>query len=241
MWDTSKDYRLLVAEKSIDLFTRTIEGGNFKGHWKKKLAIQTAREMGRELQAIIYSYMEPQDLLVSPQISTLKEKIEKIQEYLGGEDWSKHFLELANRDEKEKLEENIAKVRFFLNTFLNLEKRISLGPINDPIIGIDIIVGEIMSVSKHPQADNLLICNVNVGLRAMTIVTNDLEVKDGNHVAISLLPPSTFMGVTSEGMFLGAGEGILKNVDGNLGEIPHGIPLDALNEARNLVENFLKG
>jgi predicted RNA-binding protein with EMAP domain len=48
------------------------------------------------------------------------------------------------------------------------------------------------------------------------------------------------MGITSEGMFLGAGEGILKDVKGDLGKIPQGIPLDALNEARNLVESFLQ-
>jgi hypothetical protein len=185
--------------------------------------------------------MEPQDLLISPQIAEIKENTAKVQEFLGGEDWNKKFLDLANRDEKEKLEENIAKVRFFLNTFFGLEKRISLGPISDPIIGIDIIVGEIMSVGKHGKADNLVICNVNVGERAITVVTNDLEVKDGNRVAISMLPPSTFMGITSEGMFLGAEEGVLKDVQGELGQIPHGIPLEALNESRNLVETFLKG
>ena len=48
------------------------------------------------------------------------------------------------------------------------------------------------------------------------------------------------MGVTSEGMFLGAGKGVLKDVEGNLGEMPHGIPLESLNETRNLVEAFLK-
>jgi predicted RNA-binding protein with EMAP domain len=49
------------------------------------------------------------------------------------------------------------------------------------------------------------------------------------------------MGITSEGMFLGAGEGVLKDVQGELGQMPHGIPLEALNESRNLVETFLKG
>lgn len=240
MWDTSKDYRLLVAEKSIDLFVRTVDGKNFKGHWRKRQAIDTAKEIGRELQAVAYSYMEPEDLLKSPHIATIKEKTAKIEEFLGGPDWNKKFMDLATKDEKEKTEESITKVKFFLNTFLGLEKRISLGPINDPIIGIDIVVGEIMSAGKHPQADSLMICNVNLGDRAITVVTNDMEVKENNRVAISMLPPSTFMGVSSEGMFLGAGEGILKDVEGELGQMPHGIPLEALNETRNLIESFLK-
>ncbi len=241
MWDTSKDYRLLVAEKSIDLFVRTVDGKNFKGHWKKRPAIDIALEMGRELHAIAYSYMEPQDLILSPQIASINEKTLKVIEFLGGENWNKNFMELATKDEKEKTEESVAKVRFFLNTFGGLKKRISLGPINDPIIGIDIVTGEIMSVGKHPKADSLMICNVNLGEKAITVVTNDMDVKEGNHVAISMLPPSTFMGITSEGMFLGAGEGILKDVHGELGQMPHGIPLEALNETRNLIESFLKG
>jgi predicted RNA-binding protein with EMAP domain len=59
-------------------------------------------------------------------------------------------------------------------------------------------------------------------------------------VAVALLPPEVFMGITSEGMFLGAGEGILKDVKGDLGKLPQGIPLDAFKEARNLVGAFLK-
>jgi len=67
-----------------------------------------------------------------------------------------------------------------------------------------------------------------------------MSVKDGIMVAVSLLPPTTFQGITSEGMFIGAGEGILKDVKGELGSLPHGIPLEALNETRRFVESFLK-
>lgn len=75
---------------------------------------------------------------------------------------------------------------------------------------------------------------------AITVVTNDLTVKEGNRVAAAILPPSVFMGITSEGMFLGAGNEVLKDVEGNLGDMPHGIPLESLNKTRNLVETFLK-
>jgi predicted RNA-binding protein with EMAP domain len=40
-------------------------------------------------------------------------------------------------------------------------------------------------------------------------------------------------------MFLGDDQGILKDVKGDVGQIPKGIPLIALNEVRNLVEAFL--
>ncbi|RLF81148.1 tRNA-binding protein [Thermococci archaeon] len=240
MWDTSKDYRLLVAEKAAELFLKTIEGAKFKGKWDKKKAIKLAKEMIPELQALRYSYLEPQELIETPQMKELKEKALGIIEALGGEDWYVKFLELADKSEREKVEESIAKVRFFLNTILNLDKRLALGKINDPVIAVDIKVGEVMSAGKHPNADKLLVCNVNIGDRAITVVTNDLSVKEGHRVAVALLPPANFRGITSEGMFLGAEEGVLKDVKGEIGGLPKGIPLEALKEARNFVESFLK-
>ena len=240
MWDTSNDYRLLVAEKSVELFLRTVEGANLKGKWNKKQALQAARKMTSEIQTLYYSYLEPAVMIETPQISLLEDQGMEIVEALGGESWNRQFMELANREEKPKLEEALAKIKFFLNTISGLRDRISLGEIKDPVMGVDIKKGEILSVSKHPGADQLLVCNVNLHERAITVVTNDLDVKEKNQVAVALLPPEVFMGITSEGMFLGAGKGILKDVKGDLGKLPQGIPLEALNEARNLVENFLQ-
>ena len=96
-----------------------------------------------------------------------------------------------------------------------------------------------MSVTKHPRNDKLLICNVNLGKRAITVLTNDLTVKDDNKVGVSLLPPQSFSNIVSEGMFLGIDGVIVKDVEGELGQMPK-IPLEALNETRNLVENYLK-
>lgn len=240
MWDTSKDYRLLVAEKSVELFLKTIEGAKFKGKWDKKGAIQLAKEMIPEIQAMRYTYVDPKELVDTPQMKALKEKAEGIIEALGGEDWHHKFLSLADKGEREKVEEAVAKIKFFLNTILNLDKRLSLGKINDPVIAVDIKVGEVMSVAKHPNADRLLVTNVNIGDRAITVVTNDLTVKEGNRVAVALLPPANFRGIVSEGMFLGAGEGVLKDVKGEVGGLPKGIPLEAFVETRNLVEAFLK-
>ncbi len=85
-----------------------------------------------------------------------------------------------------------------------------------------------------------MICNVNIGKRAITVVTNDLNVKTENHVGVSLLPPQSFMETVSEGMFLGMDGSILKEVDGEIGEMPKGIPMESLNETRNLIEDYLK-
>ena len=38
-------------------------------------------------------------------------------------------------------------------------------------------------------------------------------------MAVALLPPENFMGIISEGMLIGVGEGVLKDVDGDLGQL----------------------
>ncbi|MEN6329327.1 MAG: tRNA-binding protein [Methanobacteriaceae archaeon] len=240
MWDTSNDYRLKVAEKSVELFIRTVDGANLKGKWSKKQALESARKMVPEIQSLYYSYLPAAEMAESVQIKSLESLSHDVRGALGGESWNRQFMEMADRNEREKLEEILAKIKFFLNTINGLRKRILLGEIKDPVMGVDIKKGEILSVGRHPAAEKLLVCNLNLGKRAITVVTNDLTLKDGDEVAVALLPPENFLGITSEGMFLGAGEGVLKGVSGDLGDIPHGIPLDALNEARNLVEGFLK-
>jgi predicted RNA-binding protein with EMAP domain len=237
MWDTSKDYRLRVLEKSVELFIKTAEGANLKGIWNKKKCLTTARAMLPEIQVMYFSYMEPEDLAKSQQIDSMKQQVKEITDALGGDHWHLQFLKLVTKDEKVKLQESIAKMKFALNTISTVDKRLCLGPINDPVIGIDIKTGEVVSIQK---LDKLLVCNVNFGDTALTVVTNDLTVKEGNRVGVAILPPSVFMGVASEGMFLGSGNGVLKEVEGNLGEMPRGIPLESLNETRNLVETFLK-
>lgn len=240
MWDTSKDYRILVANESRENYLNLMPTVSFRGSWNKKMAIDTAKTMNSDFQSLLYSYLEGDDLPNSPDVANLEDKAEKIIEYLGGSDWNKKFLDNAPKDDREKTIQNIAKVRFFLDSILGLKSRLALGPINDPIIGVDIKTGEIMSVMKHPSADSLMICNVNLGNRAITVVTNDLDVKEGNNVGVSLLPPENFMGITSEGMFLGVDGSILKDVKGELGQMPKGIPMDSLNATRNLIESYLK-
>jgi len=238
MWDTSQDYRLKVADRSINLFMKAIESGSLRGQWNKRSAIQMADEIKKILQGLIYSYIEPEELSSSPEMRSIKEKVESIIEALGGERWAEMFLREA--EEKEKTEENIARIKFFLNTMFRLKERLMLGKISDPIIGIDIIVGEVMSSIKHPRADKLQICNVDIGGRSVKVITNDPMVKKGDRVAVALLPPQNFMGITSEGMFLGI-EGVLRDVKGEIGGLPKGIPLESLKDARNIIEEFMKG
>ena len=240
MWDTSKDYRLKVAEKAVEQFIRVVEGSNLRGSWNKKQVRLIAKNMNPDIQTMYYSYVSPQELAETPQMENLLKSVDDIIENLGGEDYSRKFLSELNREEREKLDLPLSRMKFFFNTIRGLPDRLLLGEIDDPVIGVDIKVGELVSVSKHQDTDTLMICNVNIGKRAITVITNDTTVKDNDRVAVALLPPSVFMGISSEGMFLGAGEGVLKDVEGEIGSLPQHIDVAAFNETRNLVDQFIK-
>lgn len=240
MWDTSKDYRLKVAQKAVEQFIRVVEGSNLRGSWNKKQVRLIAKNMNPDIQTMFYSYVSPEELANTPQMTKLLDSVDEIIENLGGEDYSKKFLSELKKEEREKLELSLAKMKFFFNTIRGLPERLKLGEVDDPVISVDIKVGELVSVSKHPKTDTLMVCNVNLGKKAITVITNDLSVKDNDKVAVSLLPPTAFMGITSEGMFLGAGEGILKDVEGEIGSLPQHMDMAAFNETRNLVDQYLK-
>ena len=49
-----------------------------------------------------------------------------------------------------------------------------------------IVVGEIKEIVKHPDADHLIICQVNIGAETIQIVTGASNVAVGNKVPVVL-------------------------------------------------------
>ena len=45
-----------------------------------------------------------------------------------------------------------------------------------------IVIGQVKSIEKHPDADKLIICQVNVGTETVQIVTGAPNVKEGDKV-----------------------------------------------------------
>lgn len=87
--------------------------------------------MNSDFQSLSYSYLEGDDLVNSPDVASIIEKGEKIVECLGGDGWNKTFISNAPKEDKEKTMENVAKVRFFIDSVLGLKNRLALGPINE--------------------------------------------------------------------------------------------------------------
>ena len=49
-----------------------------------------------------------------------------------------------------------------------------------------IVVGQIDKIEKHPDADKLIICQVNVGANDVQIVTGIANVKEGDKIPLIL-------------------------------------------------------
>ncbi len=77
MWDTTKDYRILVASKAKENYLNLIPTASFRGNWNKKQAIDVAKTMNSDFQSLIYSYLEGDELVNSPNVATLIEKTKK--------------------------------------------------------------------------------------------------------------------------------------------------------------------
>ncbi|SHH47752.1 phenylalanine--tRNA ligase subunit beta [Thermosipho atlanticus] len=86
----------------------------------------------------------------------------------------------------------------------NIEEMIS--PFN---VSGKIVAGKVIEVQKHPNADRLIVCKVDIGNEIKTIVTGDLSVKEGDIVPLALegarlgdlvITPRKMRGILSEGM-----------------------------------------
>lgn len=80
----------------------------------------------------------------------------------------------------------------------------------------NVVVGKVLSLEKHPNADKLTVCNIDIGEKQLVIVTGAKNLKAGDYVPValdnSLLPcgkeihAGELRGVMSNGMLCSIGE-----------------------------------
>jgi len=111
-------------------------------------------------------------------------------------EWLKDFVDFS--DTPEELAERLSL------TGNNVEEIIT--PFN---VSGKIVAGKVIKVEKHPNADRLIVCKVDIGSEIRTIVTGDLTVKEGDIVPLALegtrlgdlvISPRKMRGILSEGM-----------------------------------------
>lgn len=220
--DTSSDPRIVMAEKCSRELKNILL--NSKGVGKEPPKI--AEEIEKKIIALKYSYLDLESM--KPMLEEIKSEMVKLLELLGGKEWTKKVKTRGMDEEK------IARIKFCMNIIYNLDSRLKLPP--DPAYAVDIRLGKVESVWKHPNADNLKVCNVNVG-RIITVVTNEQSVKEGDKIPVALLPPVELRGVVSEGMFIFSMQDRIRK--GEIGNLPH-LSEEEKNSVRKEVMKYLR-
>jgi len=89
----------------------------------------------------------------------------------------------------------------------------------------NVIVGKVEQVQKHPDADKLIVCRVNMGNGYKQILTADLSVKEGDVIPVAVngaklasgmeIKDRKMRGIESQGMFCSLSElGLEEKSDG---------------------------
>lgn len=125
-------------------------------------------------------------------------------------------IEVPNGNTKENLAKYLAdrltRVGFEVEEIINLGYHME-----------HVVVGKIEKIERHPEADRLFVCQVNIGEKYVQIITSATNISEGDLVPVSLdgahlangidIKPSKMRGVLSEGMFCSGEElGINNNL-----------------------------
>jgi len=197
--DTRNDYRILVAEHALGLLDSIIRAKKLPipVNWKKAQEIHG--EARSTLMQMKFSFMPPTMLAHSDPAKRLQELARELAAVLLPREW----LEKTQIDQRTR--HTIAEIKYAIRTLYGLPARLSLGDDNDPLYAVDIECVEVLSVSKHPNADNLYITRAR-GVFTYTIVTNIKDVRKGDLRAAAILPPVELRGQLSEAMYCSRGK-----------------------------------
>ncbi len=228
LMDTANDPRLAVAERALEDLKDSLQHGHIKAQIPQGEAMENLEKALGSLKAVKYSYAEPKNLIQMQPFQELVDAADHVEELLGGDAFHEEI------DEKPLA---VAQARWAIDTVASLEDRLLL-PGDELELAVDARKGRVVTVSEHPEADDLVVTRVAAG-RGLTVVTNDASVSQDDEVGVAFLAPTDLRGVISEGMFLGADEGVLTSVE----EGPHGrpdVPEEAYHETRNMLAAYLE-
>ncbi len=189
--DTSRDFRILVAEKALNDLYNIIRMRrlNIPVNWAKTLDL--TEKLRSTLLKIKYSYL-PLNMLIR------SVELKLIIDYTV--DLSRILLDKQVLNRFKPNPYPVATVRYCLRTLYGLKYRLALGEENKSHYAVDIEGVEIVSVHRHPNADKLYITKAE-GALPYTIITNIRDIKKGEIRAAAILPPAIIMGELSEAMY----------------------------------------
>jgi len=202
-FDTGNDPRILLLEASAKVALK-LAGRKIPG-LRRGVLEEPLKKIDALLKKVRWSYLPKNDLIRSEMVKELDKNANEL--------WK--IVEENRLKEKDDLVYKF--LRFFVKNIMSFKDRLFLP--DKPSSAVDVKFVKVISVQKHPKAEKLYIAWVTDGSEKFEVVTNDPTVKSGEVLLLSFLPPKEFMGVVSEGMFLG-GNGIRRGKEDDIGKRP---------------------
>jgi predicted RNA-binding protein with EMAP domain len=223
--DTSRDYRILMAEDAIHRLENIVNQWRLPYKISKGKALDLLRSIRSSIMSIKYSFL-PLSLLIKLEVF---------------ESLRKNVLELANnllpphsfKPASVKQQLILSEIKYSLWVLAGLKHRFLRGEDNLPEYAVDIIGVEVFSVSDHPGMNNLKILRCGSEKYVFTVITNLKNIHRGEIRGVAILPPVEFGGVISEAMI--ATNTLSSNFKGKL--VPYN--LVNINEVRAKVLNII--
>ena len=202
-FDTGNDPRLKFAEKYFEEAFKAIKSSKIPGVKRDELN-SLMESIHKLIKHIRWSYIPKKDLVNSDAFKELKNNLNQLKE----------LISKAEKGFEQKQEMLSKTIEFLIDNLENLDKRI-IGYPDEPISAVDYFYVKVISKEKHPKAEKLFVTYVTNGEKNFRVVTNDSTIKPKEIVPLAHLPPKEFLGVISEGMFIG-GNGINAQKDESL-------------------------
>jgi len=193
--DTANDFRILLAEKSIEELLRVSQSLQIPG---RKRFIEELKSTSSEIQNVKYCYLSVDELFEFDSFLKIVETARSLKDMLPD---SKDY--------------NTALADYWLEYIAHLPELMKRGEIERIGEAIRYFAGEIISRS---ELDGLWLCIFDYGDR-LEVVTNSEEYKQGKKAVVAYLPPRRFGKVVSRGMFVLQHDRIAKKGELDLADI----------------------
>jgi len=206
-FDTGNDYRVIF---SINVLRHAIQLLKSKkiGELRRLDFDSRLSNLLNLLNHVRYSYLPKRDLVELDAFKTLISESHDLYS----------ILMRIYRDLVKNNENAIKWLRFVLRNISSLEERLVSYP-DKPSSAVQYYFVKVLSIMKHPQADNLWLTSIADSKEKFDVITNDPTVKSGEILLVAFLPPKEFSGIVSEGMFLGSTE-IRRGSENTIGSVP---------------------
>jgi predicted RNA-binding protein with EMAP domain len=192
--DTANDYRILVAEKALEILEKRIKSWSLPWPIRKREILDIINNIRRDLLRIKYSFLPSEILVESEETKRIVSASKLLMQSLLNKEVTKGF-QIKSIGQKLAL----AEIKYSISVLLGLPKRMALGDENVPEYAVDVMGAEVTRMDK--LTEKLKVTRASVGTFALTVVTNLEDIKVGQVRAVAILPPMEFHGIISEGMY----------------------------------------